>query len=131
MKEKTKTWLEIAENDLDFAQSIIKSKNRPQYAVHFCHQAIEKILKAIVQEHTTESPKRTHNFKILSDQASLNLDKNKEKLLARLAPHYLASKYPEDLKKLYKVYTVEYASSLFKETKELFLWLKEYLKSKK
>lgn len=130
MREKTKTWLEIASNDLELANSIIQNKQRPHYAVHFCHQAIEKILKAIIQEHTTELPKRTHNFKILCQQAQIQLPGNIKEFLARLEPHYLASKYPEDLKQLYKNYTSSYASNLVKETGEIFSWLEQYLKSK-
>lgn len=56
MKPQTKTWLEMAENDLAFAQDIIKRKQRPFYAAHFCHQSIEKLLKAIIQERTGEIP---------------------------------------------------------------------------
>lgn len=131
MKEKTKTWLDIAQGDLEFAESIIQSKKRFHYAVHFCHQAIEKILKAIVQEHTNQTPKRTHNFKALCQQANIQLPNDLEIILVKLAPHYLASKYPEDIEKLYKTYTLSYATALFRETKELFEWLKQYLKSKK
>ena len=131
MKEKTKTWLELAKNDLDFAKSIIESKQRAQYAVHFCHQAIEKILKAVIQEHTSETPKRTHNFKILTQQSKLTIPDHLENILARLAPHYLASKYPEDLERLYKVYTLHYANKTYRETEELFSWLEQQLRSKK
>lgn len=131
MKNKSKTWLEVATNDLNFAESILENGNYPQYSVHFCHQSIEKILKAIIQEFTIEEPKRTHNFKILCQQAKLELPANLENILARLAPHYLASKYPEDLERLYKVYTMSYSKQILKDTKELFLWLRQYLISEK
>ena len=71
MKDKTKTWLKLAMEDLEFAKSIITNNQRPRFAIHFCHQAIEKILKAIVQEHGVEEPKRTHSFKILCEQILL------------------------------------------------------------
>lgn len=131
MKEKTKTWLEIAENDLEFAQSILKHNQRPYYAVHFCHQAIEKILKGIVQEYTSETPKLTHNFKALCEQGPIELSPKIESFLIKLAPHYLASKYPDDLQALYKKYSEEYVQNLLQETKEAFQWFKNYLTSKK
>lgn len=130
MKDKTKTWLELADNDLEFARSIFANKNRAYFAVHFCHQAIEKILKAIVQEHTDASPKRTHNFKALCDQASIVLSASTEAFLIKLAPHYLASRYPEDLQQLYKQYTEPYVRELLQETTEAFQWFKSYLTSK-
>ncbi|MFH1874430.1 MAG: HEPN domain-containing protein [Pseudomonadota bacterium] len=131
MKKKTLTWFELAKGDLEFAESIVDSAKRPQYAVHFCHQAIEKILKAIIQEHTNSIPQKTHNFKILIEQGGIDLPDNLEANIAKLSPHYLASKYPEDLEKLHKVYTVAYASTILEITKELFLWLENYLISKK
>lgn len=131
MKRKTQTWLELAEGDLEFARDIIKAGKRPHYAVHFCHQAIEKVLKAVVQEHGDENPKRTHNFKILCEQTSLIPPPNIENFLQRLSPHYLASRYPEDLKEFHKIYTLEYTQKLFKETEEIFQWLKKYITSTK
>lgn len=131
MKEKTKTWLELAENDLELAQSIVKNKNRAYFAVHFCHQAIEKILKAIVQEHTEVAPKRTHNFKALCEQANIILATSIETFLIKLAPHYLASRYPEDLQLLYKKYTESYVRTLLQDTTEAFQWFKIYLTSRK
>lgn len=74
MDKKTQTWLEIAENDLEFAEQILKNRQRPYYAVHFCHQAVEKI---------------------------------------DLAPHYLGTKYPEDLAKFYRQYSIAFVENLF------------------
>lgn len=130
MKEKTKTWLELAENDLEFAQSILKNNARPYYAAHFCHQAIEKLLKAIVQEKTEENPKRTHSFKSLCEQCKIKLPEEIEKYFIKLSPHYLASRYPEDLKDLYRQYNFSYVEEMLIETKEAFQWLKTYLISK-
>lgn len=69
MKKKTKTWLELATNDLKLAEELLSRKGRVYYAAHFCHQAIEKMLKAIIAERTNEIPLPTHNFKILLEQA--------------------------------------------------------------
>lgn len=131
MKTKTKTWLELAENDLEFAKSILENKNRPYFAVHFCHQAIEKILKAIVQEHTDEDPKRTHNFKILWEQASIPLTEDQKLTLLDIMPHYIGSRYPEDVRVLHQTYTLEFVKKMLAQTETLFQWLKNYLISKK
>lgn len=131
MKEKTKTWLALAESDLEFANEVVTSGKRPHYAVHFCHQAIEKILKAIVQENTNEDPKRTHHFKILCQQANLKLTPPIEDFLVQLSPHYLASKYPEDLQQYYKEYTLPVAKEWVSKTQEAFQWLRNQLISKK
>lgn len=128
MKSKTRTWFEIAQNDLKFAESILKNKNRPCYAVHFCHQAIEKLLKAIITETTEELPPRTHNFQILFQKTNLKMPEGLQKFLYSLSPHYLATKYPEDITRLYKSYNPAYGNKTLKQTKELFRWLEQRLK---
>lgn len=131
MKEKTKTWLELAENDLEFSEKILQNNNRPYYAIHFCHQAIEKLLKAIVQECTDEAPKRTHNFKMLWEQAEIALTEDQKLQLLALMPHYIGTKYPEDVRDLHRTYTPEFVNKTLINTKEIFQWLKNYLISKK
>ncbi|MFA4973428.1 MAG: HEPN domain-containing protein [bacterium] len=131
MKPQTKTWLEMAQNDLDFARDVLRNKQRPFYAAHFCHQAVEKILKALVQERTSEVPPRTHNFTLLSRHAGLDLPANMSDVLLSLAPHYLGTRYPEDIQNLYRQYTEEYVKGLFDRTEVLFKWLKNVLISKK
>ncbi|OGQ22272.1 MAG: hypothetical protein A3I05_06675 [Deltaproteobacteria bacterium RIFCSPLOWO2_02_FULL_44_10] len=127
MKKKTETWFSMAQSDLDFARDIVQKGERHFYAVQFCHQAIEKILKAIIQEKTEEIPKHTHNFKTLCQQADLEVPEHIQQFLARLAPHYIASRYPEDMKNLAKQYHHDYVRALLKETEEVFSWFKQKL----
>lgn len=132
MKKKTKTWLELATNDLKLAEDLLNRKGRVYYAAHFCHQAIEKLLKAIIAERTDDIPLPTHNFKILLEQAGLNdIPEDKKRFIFSLMPHYIGTKYPEDIMQLYKRYTKVFVQRLYKESYEVFLWLKAYLKSKK
>ena len=42
MKQRTKTWVALAENDLSLAGELLKKKGRAYYAAHFCHQAIRE-----------------------------------------------------------------------------------------
>lgn len=129
MKKKTKTWLELATNDLLLARELLDRKGKVYYAAHFCHQAIEKLIKAIISERTNEIPLPTHNFKILLDQAKLrNIPEDKKRLIFSLTPHYTGTKYPEDINKLYKQYTRDFVRRLYKETQGVFKWLKAYLK---
>lgn len=131
MKKKTQTWYELAKNDLDFAGSLLGQKSRRYYCVHFCHQAIEKMLKALVQEYTDELPLRTHNLINLANQTGLDITEDKKEFLLRLNPHYISTKYPEDIDRLYQTYSEEFVKDNFSETKENFEWLQEKLISKK
>lgn len=124
MDQKAQTWLEIAENDLEFAEQILKNRQRPSYALHFCHQAVEKILKAAIQQATDKQPPRIHNFEKLLKLTGKTLPPDKLNFLIDLAPHYLSTKYPEDLAKFQKQYSEDFVKSQFETTKELFLWIK-------
>ena len=129
MKKKTKTWLELATNDLALAEELLNRKGRIYYSAHFCHQAIEKLLKAIISEAADEIPLPTHNFKLLLDQAKLkDIPDDKKKIIFSLTPHYVGTKYPEDITELYKQYTRSFVKRLYKDTHEVFIWLKAYLK---
>lgn len=126
---KTQKWLVLAVDDLEFGEEILKNGKRPHWAAHLCHQAIEKLLKAIVQERKNEPPTPTHNFKILCKEANIQLSEEKMQWLMGLAPHYIGTRYPEDIFKLQKKYSQDFCENLFKETKEFFEWLKNnYLK---
>ena len=129
MNKRTKTWLELAINDLALARELLRRKSKVYYVAHYCHQAIEKLLKAIVSERTDKIPFPTHNFKILLDQAELkDIPEDKKRFIFSLAPHYIGTKYPEDIAKLYRQYTKIFVQRLYKETEEGFRWLKIYLK---
>ncbi|MDP2600097.1 MAG: HEPN domain-containing protein [Deltaproteobacteria bacterium] len=129
MNPKVKTWLSLAEDDLEFAGEVLANKKRPHYAAHLCQQSIEKLLKAIVQHKTDTIPNRTHNFVNLCEQAKIELPQDKMEWLLDLAPHYLGTRYPEDLAKLHEKYSQGFSEKLYRETKEFFQWLKEtYLK---
>ncbi len=130
MKEKTKSWLELAESDFEFSESIFKNGNRPHYVVHFCHQSLEKALKAIIQEFTEEDPKRTHNFKTLWEQGRIPLSEEQKLILLDIMPHYMGTRYPEDIRELHKTYTIEFVRKTLNQTKDIFQWLKHYLLSK-
>ena len=129
MKQKTKTWVTLAQNDLSLAKDLLNKKGRAYYAAHFCHQAIEKMLKAVISEKTDKIPLPTHNFKILLYQSGLqNIPDKRKEFIFSMTPHYIGTKYPEDIAKLYKSYTKVFVSRLYKNTQEVFQWLRTFLK---
>ena len=129
MKATTRTWISLARDDLSLAEDLAHKKGRYHYCVHFCHQALEKMLKAVISERTKAMPYQTHNFKILLDQSELKEipDRVKE-FLTTMTSHYIGTKYPEDITKLYKYYNESYANEILKQTKEVTKWLEKFLK---
>ena len=132
MKSTTKTWLTLAKNDLSLAKDLAKKKGRYHYSVHFCHQALEKTLKALISERTRLQPYPTHNFKILLDQSGIkDIPDNIKIFLISMTPHYIGTKYPEDIANLYKKYTQSTSVEILKRTTEVTKWLEALAKSKK
>ena len=62
MEKKVRNWLELAKRDLAFAKDNVNRRNFRSYAPHFCHQALEKLLKALVVSKTDEIPPYIHNL---------------------------------------------------------------------
>lgn len=107
----------------------MKKKDRYYYVAHFCHQSLEKIIKALIAEQTDAIPLPTYNFQLLLDQSGLkDIPVETKEFLISMTPHYIGTKYPEDIAKLYKHYTKAYVQNLYKKTVEVFQWFERYLK---
>ena len=119
----------MAQNDLFLAKDLANQRGRAHYAIHFCHQTLEKGLKAIIAEKTGEIPFPTHNFKSLLGQSRLKkLPEEIELFLLSMAPHYIATKYPEDIADLKKCYTKQKAKQIVEQTTKVMVWFVQQLK---
>lgn len=128
MKHKTLLWIKIAEEDFRVAKDNFKDGHYA-HSVYMCHQAIEKYLKALVQEMTEEIPPQTHNFNILLQTSGITFPQDIEEKILKLAPHYIPTRYPEELEKLKEQYTKEPTEEYINETEQIITWLKNnYLK---
>lgn len=66
-----------------------------------------------------------------NSSAKIPLSEDQQLQLLALMPHYIGTKYPEDVQDLHRTYTLEFVTKTLNGTKELFQWLKNYLTSKK
>ena len=64
MKKEVKNWFSSAQYDLETAEQMFNT-GRYIYTIFMCHLAIEKLLKAKVQEITGKTPPKTHNLRYL------------------------------------------------------------------
>ena len=97
MKSSTSDWLETAELDLEAIQQIIKHERLTGHVAFLSQQAIEKALKAIVEESGERVP-RVHSLSKLFEQCSqlLPLPFNDDLILA-LDSLYIESRFPSEL----------------------------------
>lgn len=127
MKTITKEWLNFSERDLQDALILFHNKSYKNCVLH-CHQAIEKILKAIIAENNYNLI-RTHDLINLVNETKLRLPKEVLNFVDELNPHYLPAKYP-DITFQFKYNKIRVKIMLSK-TKEVFKWLRLGLIQKK
>lgn len=130
--EKYEKWLEMAEDDLDTAEVMLKS-NKYIYVSFMCEQAIEKLAKGIyVYEFDKEAP-YTHNISIvLKDiEKVTNTDEYKEyeTLFATLTSFYIIGRYDVYKQKVSQNLDKKSSTELLNKSKEAFVWLKSLQES--
>lgn len=99
MKEITRGWIEYAERDFKLAKELLKDEYYSNLSVYHSQQAIEKIIKAALEEVKIRFPK-IHNVQALF---SLLPTEYKSKIvieepeLELVDDIFIESKYPSDL----------------------------------
>lgn len=131
VKKEVKNWLDSAQYDLKTAEDMFKA-GRYIYTIFMCHLALEKILKAKVQEITARVPPKTHNLRYLVKLGKLaipdDLPEDMFEVLSRLSDVSIPTRYPKDFDKLVKSYNKEIAYKYLVKSKEIFEWIKKLLR---
>ncbi len=123
MKPETKLWVDKAEQHLRGASVLLQSGLDPQ-CVFFCEQAMETLLKAIWVEQASEGvPPRTHDLVSLAKDLGLKLSEQQTEFLRKLAEQYMPTRYAD----IPVEYSREAAENYYKNTMELFSWLRQRL----
>jgi HEPN domain-containing protein len=124
MKKEVKNWLDSADYDLETAEYMFKT-GRYIYTIFMCHLALEKVLKAKVEDVTGKTPPKTHDLEYLVGLAKLSLDEDMERFIAELSNLSVVTRYPTDFQRMLKDFSRERAESVLKKTKEVFQWIKK------
>lgn len=126
MKKEVKNWLDSACYDLETAEHMFNT-GRYIYTIFMCQLAIEKILKAKVQEITDKTPPRTHNLRYLMKLSDLEPNEETFEFISKLSDVSIVTRYPEDFEELQRAYDQKAAQRYLKETKKVFQWIKQLL----
>ncbi len=130
MNDLALNFLLSAEYDLTTAEYMLKTK-RYVYVVFMSHMAIEKTLKSFIAEMLGEIPPRTHNLLYLLKKADLKLPENLLEFIAKINNASVITRYPDDFQNLVESYPESVAQEYLLNTKEVIIWLKRKMKSKK
>ncbi len=128
MKKGVKNWLHSAQYDLDTAEHMFAA-GRYIYTIFMCHLALEKILKAKVEEITGKTPPKTHNLRYLVKLSGLEPTEELFNFLSKLSDLSIPTRYPEDFGELMKSYGKKPAKAYLTFAKEAFIWIRKSLKS--
>jgi len=126
MKKEVKNWLDSAQYDLDTAEHMLQT-GRYIYTIFMCHLALEKILKAKVEEMAGKTPPKTHDLEYLVGLADLFPDEEMEKFIAEISNLSVVTRYPSDFQAMLNDFSQARVESILTKTKEVFQWIKKSL----
>jgi HEPN domain-containing protein len=97
MKQSTNKWLDAATDDLRAIERLLPDESLANIIAFHCQQAIEKVLKALIEE-TSLGLTKTHNLQslLLKTEDKFNLEYD-EFVIAEIDRLYIDSRYPGDL----------------------------------
>ena len=96
MKQTTKDWLMIAEDDLLAAKKLSQEERLSNLVSFHCQQCIEKCFKAIIEEQDKPFIK-SHDLLRLQLIANIDLSSEEAIILGMINEVYIDSRYPGDL----------------------------------
>ena len=128
MKKEIENWLSSARYDLAVAKDMLEADRYP-YTVFFCHLAVEKALKAKVQEVTGRTPPKIHDLVALLKLTQLAPPPKLVDFIGKLSGASTATRYPTDLAELLRAYSREAAGEYLWQAKETVEWIAGQLKS--
>ena len=96
MRQTTKDWLSLAEDDLLAAKALAHEDRLSNVVAFHCQQCLEKCFKAIIEEQDKPSMK-SHDLLRLQLIANIQLTDSEIILLSMINEVYIDSRYPGDL----------------------------------
>lgn len=125
MTDTVKYWTDLSDYDLETAEAMFSSK-RYLYVAFMCHQAIEKIFKALYTKNQSETAPFSHNLTFLAGKGSFYdlFSEDQKEFIDQLEPLNIEARYPTHKERILKSLTHEKCADLIKDTKALQQWIK-------
>lgn len=128
--EEYRKWMSQAEEDLKTAE-ILHENGRYYASVFFCHQSVEKALKALLIK-GRKDPGKTRSLSDLLEMIELDLGiqitDDVRKAANQIIPHYTLSRYPDVSNSLpAQIYHVEIGEHVMRSCKKVLEWLNQSL----
>ncbi len=129
MRLEVMYWLEQGKQDLESAKKIL-GIGIYYVTAFYCHQAIEKVLKAAIMEKKRKTPPQDHNIRRLLFELTQSPPKEIVKAVTRVNPFYFISRYPDAAAGLpSEMVDKDLAEELVGYAELVVKWVEDYLKS--
>ena len=122
----TEHWLVQSEYDFETALTL-RAAQRNVYSVYMCHLSLEKLLKGLFVEITSEIPPKTHNLILLLNRSGKKPPEEIGRFFLQLNDASIATRYPEDFSLMLATYTDVLTDTIIRKTREAIAWTKTQL----
>ncbi len=129
MNKQINYWKESAGHNWETALDLLKTKHYDA-CLFFCHLTLEKILKALVVEHTNKSAPHIHDLERLALIAELPISKEQSEYLQTMTRFNIGGRYDDEKLAFYKSCTKKYTEKYLNISNELQIWLKKQYRKK-
>ncbi len=124
IKEHTDYWIKSAENDLDVARSLYKSR-KYDWCLFVGHIVLEKMLKALyVKNNDNKIPLKTHNLVKLSELSLINITNKQKLFLDEVNDFNIEIRYPDYKFEFHKHCDDKFSKKYLEKIEEYYKWLK-------
>ena len=129
MRKEVEQWWKQARKDLETAQHCSQSKD--YYAcAFFCHQAVEKGLKALYIEKNRVSPGTTHSLIHLASE--VNMPAGFFSFLRQLTPVFVTTRYPDAAYGVpYELFDEAIAGEILEKSRGVIEWIGSQIETSK
>lgn len=124
MEKALANLIKIANYDLKVAEGCYKDRFYIT-SVEKCHNALEKILKAIIVSNEQNVPKIHDLYRLTQEAVIENLQSDIKLFLDELNDVYMNTRYPDDFDTLEDELTEKEVGEILRQTKRIFSWLKK------
>jgi HEPN domain-containing protein len=125
-QEATTRWRESAKDDVSTADALLVA-GKYAHCLFFCHLAIEKMLKAVYTKKFDDVPPIMHHLGKLWRKVEVPFGPASEELLTEISTFNVEARYDIFKQQLYKKASKSYTENYLYISKEIILWLNQYL----
>ena len=125
-KDLVQAWLDQVHEDISAAECLLQGGHW-LYVAFFCHQALEKVLKAYYRATHDDDPPYIHSHGRLLDICGLTDELPPENLrfIDFMVPMYIKARYPQQKLVAARLLDKETCLYIIDKTKELTQWIEE------